>query len=50
MSLVFRIKSVHMKGKSDEECKSWLEERNLKSHYGNLKSKKLDHDGFTEYK
>ena len=50
MSLVFRIKSVHMKEKSDDECKEWLEERNLKSHYGNLKCKKFDNDGFTEFK
>ena len=50
MSLIFRIKCVHMKGKSDDEAKTWLEEKNLKYHYGNLKSKKIDGEGFTEYK
>lgn len=50
MSLVFRIKAVLMKNKSDEEAKVWLESRNLKSQYGNMKKRRMDDEGYQVYK
>ena len=50
MSLIFRIKSVHIKSLPIEEQVKFLEDRNLKSTYSNLKARKTDAEGFTEYK
>ena len=50
MSVVFRIKSVFIKDKTQEAARAWLEERNLKSNYGNLKYVRTDEEGFVEYK
>jgi hypothetical protein len=52
MSLVFRIDSVHFDKSihpEQEKHAAWLQEKNLKDHYGNLKTKP-EKDGFSIYK
>ncbi len=52
MSLVFRIDAVHFdKQTHPDEAKrqEWLKAKNLKDHYGNLKSKP-EFDGKVVYK
>jgi hypothetical protein len=50
MSVIFRIKTVYIKDKTQEEARAWLEERKLKPNYGNSKYVKTDEEGFVEYK
>jgi hypothetical protein len=47
MSLIFRIKSVGIKNMQDDDARKWLEDRNLRSHYSNLKQNRVDQDGYT---